>query len=95
MGLYALYKGSPIGLGKNIADSIKVGRWKHNDLKRQQEQVDAFLASTGMSPQGVDAVSRLIRQGRRATRSTRTSRPTMPRSWPASRTICMSKPVIA
>ena len=63
MGLYALYKGSPIGLGKNIADSIKVGRWKHSDLKRQQEQVDAFLASTGMSPQGVDAVSRLLRQG--------------------------------
>lgn len=34
MGMYAVYKGSPIGLGKNIADSIKVGRWKHSDLKR-------------------------------------------------------------
>ena len=47
MGMYAVYKGSPIGLGKNIADSIKVGRWKHSDLKRQQEEVDAFLAGTG------------------------------------------------
>ena len=63
MGMYAVYKGSPIGLGKNIADSIKVGRWKHSDLKRQQEEVDAFLAGTGMSPQGVAAVSRLVRQG--------------------------------
>lgn len=63
MGMYAVYKGSPIGLGKNIADSIKVGRWKHSDLKRQQEEVDALLAGTGMSPQGIAAVSRLVRQG--------------------------------
>ena len=63
MGMYAIYKGSPIGLGKNIADSVKVGKWKHSDLKRQQEGVDEFLASTGMSPPGAEAVSRLIRNG--------------------------------
>ncbi|MHB8309573.1 MAG: hypothetical protein ACYDCY_04005 [Metallibacterium sp.] len=63
MGMYAIYKGSPIGLAKNISDSIKVGRWKHSDLKQQQRDVDTFLANAGMSAQGAEAVSRLIRNG--------------------------------
>jgi hypothetical protein len=29
MGMYSIYKGSPIGLAKNVCDSIKVGRWKY------------------------------------------------------------------
>ena len=63
MGMYAIYKGSPIELAKNISDSIKVGRWKHSDLKQQQRDVDTFLANAGMSAQGTEAVSRLIRNG--------------------------------
>jgi len=63
MGMYAIYKGSPIGLAKNISDSIKVGRWKHSDLKQQQRDVDTFLANAGMSAQGTEAVSQLIRNG--------------------------------
>ena len=60
---YVIYKGSPIGLAKNISDSIKVGRWKHSDLKQQQRDVDTFLANAGMSAQGAEAVARLIRNG--------------------------------
>jgi hypothetical protein len=63
MGMYAIYKGSPIGLAMNISDSIKVGRWKYSDLKQQQRDVDTFLANAGMSAQGAEAVSRLIRNG--------------------------------
>ena len=63
MGMYAVYKGSPIGLAKNISDSIKVGKWKHSDLTAQQRDVDGFLASAGMSAQGAEAVSRLVRNG--------------------------------
>lgn len=63
MGMYAVYRGSPIGLAKNISDSVKVGEWKHSDLKAQQRDVDAFLAGAGMSAQGAEAVSRLVRNG--------------------------------
>lgn len=63
MGLYVLYKGLLIGLGKNIVDSIKVGCWKYSDLKCQQEQVDVFFVSVGMLLQGVDVVLCLICQG--------------------------------
>lgn len=63
MGMYAIYKGSPIGLAKNISDSVKVGKWRHSDLVQQQQNVDAFLANAGMSAQGAEAVSRLVRNG--------------------------------
>lgn len=63
MGLYGLYKGSPIGLAMNIRDSITVGRWRYSDLKKQEQDVDDFLAATGMSPDGAKAVSRLVRNG--------------------------------
>lgn len=63
MGMHAIYKGSPIGLAKNISDSVKVGKWEHSDLKQQQRDVDAFLATAGMSAQGAEAVSRLVRNG--------------------------------
>lgn len=63
MGMYAIYKGSPIGLAKNISDSVKVGKWEHSDLKQQQRDVDAFLATAGMWAQGAEAVSRLVRNG--------------------------------
>jgi hypothetical protein len=63
MGMYAIYKGSPIGLAKNISDSVKVGKWRYSDLKQQQQDVDAFLANAGMSAQGAEAVSRLVRNG--------------------------------
>jgi hypothetical protein len=63
MGLYGLYKGSPIGLAMNVRDSITVGKWRYSDLKDQQQDVDAFLAATGMSDEGVKTVSRLVRNG--------------------------------
>lgn len=63
MGMYAVYKGSPIGLAKNISDSVNVGKWKYSDLKEQQRDVDALLANAGMSAQGSEAVSRLVRNG--------------------------------
>lgn len=63
MGMYTVYKGSPIALGKNIHDSIKVGKWKHGDLRRQQADVDSFLASTQMSEAGKKAVAKLVLNG--------------------------------
>lgn len=63
MGLYGLYKGSPIGLATNIRDSIMVGKWRYSDLKDQERNVDDFLAATGMSADGAKAVSRLVRNG--------------------------------
>ena len=63
MGMYAVYKGSPIGLAKNIYDSIKVGKWKHGDLKKHQADVEEFLEHTHMSPEGKQAVKRMILQG--------------------------------
>ena len=63
MGLYGLYKGSPIGLAMNIRDSIIVGKWRYSDLKSQQQNVDDFLAATGMSPDGAKAVSSMVRNG--------------------------------
>ncbi len=63
MGMYAVYKGSPIALGKNIHDSIQVGRWKHGDLKRHQAGVDSFLATTQMSDEGKKAVAKLVLNG--------------------------------
>lgn len=63
MGMYAVYKGSPIGLAKNIYDSIKVGKWKHDSLKRHQADVDEMLAGTRMSDEGRRAVADLVRRG--------------------------------
>jgi hypothetical protein len=63
MGMYGVYKGSPIGLAKNVHDSIVVGKWRYNDLKDQQRNVDAFLAETGMSPEGAEVLSRMVRNG--------------------------------
>lgn len=63
MGLYGLYKGSPIGLAMNVRDSITVGKWRYSDLKKQEHDVDGFLAATGMSSDGAKTVSRLVRNG--------------------------------
>lgn len=63
MGMYAVYKGSPIALGKNIYDSIKVGKWKHGDLRKHQSDVDSFLAGTQMSDEGKKAVAKLVLNG--------------------------------
>lgn len=63
MGMYGIYKGSPIGLAKNVHDSIVVGKWRYSDLKDQQRNVDAFLADTGMSKEGAEAISRMVRNG--------------------------------
>ncbi len=63
MGMYAVYKGSPIGLARNIRDSIKVGRWKHGDMKRHQANVDEVLAATNMSDEGKRAVAGLVLGG--------------------------------
>ncbi|MFA6232471.1 MAG: hypothetical protein WC617_20230 [Rhodanobacter sp.] len=60
MGMYAVYKGSPIALGKNIYDNIKVGRWKHGDLRKHQFDVDSFLAGTRMSDEEKKAVAKLM-----------------------------------
>lgn len=63
MGMYAVYKGSPIGLAKNIRDSIKVGKWRHGDMKRHQGNVDEMLATTQMSDEGKRAVANLVNRG--------------------------------
>lgn len=63
MGMYAIYKGSPIGLGKNIADSIKVAKWNYSDMKRHQDNVGDFLAATNMSEEGKRVVANLVLQG--------------------------------
>jgi hypothetical protein len=63
MGMYAVYKGSPIGLAKNIYDSIKVGKWKYGDMKRHGENVEEFLDNTHMSEDGKRAVARMMRNG--------------------------------
>jgi hypothetical protein len=63
MGMYGVYKGSPIGLAKNVRDSITVGKWRYSDLKEQQRNVDAFLAETGMSKDGAETISRMVRNG--------------------------------
>jgi hypothetical protein len=63
MGMYGVYKGSPIGLAKNVRDSVVVGKWRYNDLKDQQRNVDAFLAETGISQEGAETISRMVRNG--------------------------------
>jgi len=63
MGMYTVYKGSPIGLGRNIRDSIKVGRWKYADVKRHQGNVEELLAGTNMSDEGKRAVTALMMHG--------------------------------
>lgn len=63
MGMYAVYKGSPIGLAKNIHDSIKVGQWKHGDIKQHQANVEEILATTQMPDEGKRAVADLVRRG--------------------------------
>jgi hypothetical protein len=63
MGMYAVYKGSPIGLAKNIHDSIKVGIWKHGDLRNHQNNVDEVLAQTSMSDEGKRTIARLVQAG--------------------------------
>ena len=63
MGMYAVYKGSPIGLARNIHDSVKVGKWKHGDMKHHQANVEEALATTQMSDEGKRAVADLVRRG--------------------------------
>lgn len=63
MGMYAVYKGSPIGLARNIRDSIKVGKWRHGDIKRHQANVEEVLAATNMSDEGKRAVASLVQHG--------------------------------
>jgi hypothetical protein len=63
MGMYAVYKGSPIGLAKNIYDSIKVGTWKYGDIKKHQGNVDEVLAQTNMSDEGKRAIAKLMQSG--------------------------------
>lgn len=63
MGMYAVYKGSPIGLAKNIHDSIKQGRWKYGDMQNHQANLDEVLDGTRMSEQGKRAVAELVRRG--------------------------------
>lgn len=63
MGMYTVYKGSPIGLGKNIADSIKVGKWKYSHVSGYQNDVEELLDGTNMSDEGKRAVKALIMHG--------------------------------
>jgi hypothetical protein len=63
MGMYTIAKGSPMGLAKNIYDSIKVGKWKYGDMKRHGENVEEFLDNTHMSEDGKRAVARMMRNG--------------------------------
>lgn len=63
MGMYTVYKGSPIGLAKNIHDSIQVGKWKYGDMRGHQQNVDDFLANVQMSDEGKRQVAEIVRNG--------------------------------
>lgn len=63
MGMYTVYKGSPIGLAKNIADSVKTGKWKYGNLKQHQQDVEELLNGTNMSNAGKQAVAALMMHG--------------------------------
>lgn len=63
MGMYAIYKGSPIGLAKNLYGSIREGAVRYGDLKKHQVDLDDFLAQTGMSDEGKRAVASMVQRG--------------------------------
>ncbi|MBN8737576.1 MAG: hypothetical protein J0H27_15085 [Xanthomonadales bacterium] len=63
MGMYTVYKGSPIGFAKNIYDSIKVGQWKYGDLRSHQQNVDEFLDNIQMSDEGKRTVAKIVCSG--------------------------------
>jgi hypothetical protein len=63
MGMYTVYKGSPIGFAKNVYDSIKVGKWKYGDLRHHQQNVDEFLDNIPMSDDGKRKVAEIVNSG--------------------------------
>lgn len=60
IGLYTVVKGSPVGLARNIKESIHVGRFRYGQLKRHQHDAEAFLQQSGLSAQGVETVMRAL-----------------------------------
>jgi hypothetical protein len=62
-GMYLVYKGSPIALGKNIKDSIKMGKWKYADIKKHEADLRELLATTNMSEAGQRQVISLLATG--------------------------------
>lgn len=63
MGMYTVYKGTPMAFAKNIYDSVKVGKWKYGDVHNHEQNLDEALDNTGMSDQGKSAVRKMVRNG--------------------------------
>lgn len=70
MGLYAIYKGSPVGLAINIMDSAEYGvkDYKHRNAVHMatdniEDDLEDLLVNTGMSADAAKRTMKLVRNG--------------------------------
>ena len=61
--LHMAVKGSPVGLLKNLKDSIQLGRWRYQDLKGYQDEAVDFCEQAGFSEEGIREIRRALNNG--------------------------------
>jgi hypothetical protein len=66
MGLYLLYKQTPISVGADIVDGIKTGTWRYGHLKKLEQEADEFLDNTSLSDDAKSKIRKLLKKGKYA-----------------------------